>query len=133
MLFRSTGALGDALARVLREKAKVKRVRADTFGYLQRSFPGVASKVDQREGFQAGQAAVKAALKGELTKGTIAIVRESGRKYRVAFAAVPVQNAAKYARSMPREYIAKNGHDVTAAFVEYARPIVGDLPVCEIF
>ena len=128
-----TGALGDYLAKFLKETGAAKRVRADTFGYLQRSFPGVASKVDQREGFQAGQAAVKAALKGELTKGTIAIVRESGRKYRVAFAAVPVQNAAKYARSMPREYIAKNGHDVTAAFVEYARPIVGDLPVCEIF
>ena len=45
-----TGALGDALARVLKEKAKVKRVRADTFGYLQRSFPGIASKVDQAEG-----------------------------------------------------------------------------------
>ena len=128
-----TGALGDYLAKFLKETGAAKRVRADTFGYLQRSFPGVASKVDQREGFQAGQAAVKAALKGELTKGTIAIVRESGRKYRVAFAAVPVQNAAKYARSMPREYIAKNGHDVTAAFVEYARPIVGDLPVCEMF
>ena len=42
-----TGALGDALSRILKEKAGVKRVRADTFGYLQRSFPGIASKVDQ--------------------------------------------------------------------------------------
>ena len=128
-----TGALGDALAKVLKEKAAVKRVRADTFGYLQRSFPGIASKVDQEEAFLAGQAAVKAALAGKLAKGTIAIVRENGRRYKVAFAPVPIQNAAKYTRSVPKEYIAKNGHDVTEAFVAYAKPIVGDLPRCEIF
>ena len=128
-----TGALGDALAKVLKAKAGVKRVRADTFGYLQRSFPGVASKVDQKEAFLAGQAAVKAALKGALSKGTIAIVRENGKKYRVAFAPVPIANAAKYTRSVPKEYIAKNGHDVTQAFIDYAKPIVGELPACEIF
>ena len=127
-----TGALGDKLAKVLKEKADIKRVRADTFGYLQRSFPGVASKVDQAEAMAAGRAAVKAALAGELAKGTIAIVREAGKKYRVAFAPVPIQNAAKYTRSVPKEYIAKNGHDVTAEFIEYARPIVGELPKCAV-
>ena len=132
-----TGALGDALAKVLKQKADVKRVRADTFGYLQRSFPGVASKVDQKEAFQAGQAAVKAALKGVLSKGTIGIIRrkekEAGRKYGVAFLPRPISDAAKYTRSVPKEYIAKNGHDVTQAFIDYAKPIVGDLPKCAIF
>ena len=127
-----TGALGDALARVLKEKAGIGRVRADTFGYLQRSFPGVASKVDQQEAFAAGQAAVRAALAGELTKGTIAIVREESKRYRVAFAPVPIQDAAKFTRSVPKEYIAKNGHDVTPAFLAYAAPIVGELPPCEV-
>lgn len=128
-----TGALGDALATILKTKANVKRVRADTFGYLQRSFPGIASKVDQAEARVAGEAAVKAALKGELTKGTIAIVREEGKKYKIAYAPVPVANAAKYTRSVPKEYIARNGHDVTGAFLDYVRPIVGELPHCEIF
>lgn len=128
-----TGALGDALATILKTKANVKRVRADTFGYLQRSFPGIASKVDQSEARAAGEAAVKAALKGELTKGTIAIVREEGKKYKIAYAPVPVANAAKYTRSVPKEYIAKNGHDVTETFLDYVRPIVGELPHCEIF
>jgi len=50
----------------------------------------------------------------------------------VAFAPVPIQNAAKYTRSVPKEYIAKNGHDVTAAFIAYAKPIVGELPACAI-
>ena len=128
-----TGALGDFLAKHLKAKAGVKRVRADTFGYLQRSFPGVTSETDLKEAFAAGASAVKAALKGQLSKGTIAIVRETAKKYRVAFAPVPIANAAKYTRSLPKEYIAKNGHDVTAAFLAYAKPIVGDLPRCEIF
>ena len=148
-----TGALGDALAKLLKAKAGVKRVRADTFGYLQRSFPCIASKVDQREAFLAGQSAVKAALASVRVskvskdakdfmdakdskiprKGTIALVRENGKKYKVAFAPVPIADAAKFTRSVPQEYIAKNGHDVTQAFIDYAKPIVGGLPKCEIF
>ena len=128
-----TGALGDALAKILKAEAGVKRVRADTFGYLQRSFPGIASETDQQEAFFAGVAAVKAALAGKLTKGTIGILREEGRKYRVAFAARPITDAAKFTRSVPKEFIAKNGHDVTEAFIEYAKPLVGELPNCEIF
>ncbi len=127
-----TGALGDYLAKYLREHAGVKRVRADTFGYLQRSFPGIASKVDSREARAAGAAAVKAALAGRLAKGTIAIVRRPGKDYRVAFEPQPIANAAKETRSVPDAFIAPNGHDVTTAFLDYARPLVGDLPHCEI-
>ena len=127
-----TGALGDFLAKHLKSEAGVSRVRADTFGYLQRSFPGIASKTDQKEARAAGAAAVKAALKGKLTKGTIAIVRKPGAKYAVTFEAQPVANAAKYTRSVPDAFIAPNGHDVTKAFFAYARPIVGTLPHSEI-
>ena len=127
-----TGALGDFLAKHLKAEAGVSRVRADTFGYLQRSFPGVASKTDQKEARAAGAAAVKAALKGKLTKGTIAIVRKPGAKYAVTFEAQPVANAAKYTRSVPDAFIAPNGHDVTKAFLAYARPIVGALPHSEL-
>ena len=128
-----TGALGDHLAKLLKAEAGVKRVRADTFGYLQRSFPGIASETDRAEAFAAGQAAVRAALAGRLAKGTIAILRKEGRKYQVAFAPQPIANAAKFTRSVPKAYIARNGHDVTAAFLDYARPLVGELPRCEIF
>ena len=133
-----TGALGDALAKLLKAKAKVKRVRADTFGYLQRSFPGVASAADQAEAFEAGRAAVKAAVSvssgAEVpSKGTIAIRREKGAKYKALFVPEPIQNAAKFTRSVPKEFIAANGHDVTPAFIAYAKPLVGALPQCETF
>ena len=132
-----TGALGDHLAKLLKAKAGIKRVRADTFGYLQRSFPGVASPVDQEEAYGAGYVAVLGSLdlfaKQGVRSGTIGIIRKPGRKYAVDYRWMPITSAAKYTRSVPKEYIAKNGHDVTPAFIDYARPIVGDLPRCEIF
>ena len=128
-----TGALGDHLAGYLKSTCRIQRVRADTFGYLQRSFPGVRSGTDAAEARLAGESAVKAALKGDVVKGTIAILRAEGRRYQVAFAPRPIAEAAKYTRSMPPEYIAANGHDVTAEFLDYARPIVGNLPECAVF
>ena len=134
-----TGALGDYLAKYLKEKAAVKRVRADTFGYLQRSFPGVASEVDVEEAGMAGYAAVQAALlaakgiDGVPVKGTIGIGRAKCKTYKPEFTALPAQAAAKFTRSVPDKYISKNGHDVTKAFIEYVKPLVGDLPHCEIF
>ena len=128
-----SGALGDALAKYLKEKASIGRVRADTFGYLQRSFPGIASETDSAEAFAAGAAAVKAALAGKTTKGTIGIQRKPGKTYAVTFETMPIAAAAKDTRSVPDEFIAANGHDVTKAFIAYAAPIVGALPHCEIF
>ena len=133
-----TGALGDYLARELKARAGVKRVRADTFGYLQRSFPGVQSKADLDEAMRAGAAAVLAALRaadgedGYPNKGTIGLVRRAGKKYAIDYMALPAADAAKYTRSVPKEFIAKNGHDVTPAFLAYAKPLVGDLPPCEV-
>jgi 6-phosphofructokinase 1 len=124
-----SGALGDALAGLVREKAKIKRVRADTFGYLQRSFPGVASATDQEEARKAGIAAFEAAASGKWRSGSIAIRRKKGRKYAVSFDVVPLKSVAKETRSMPDAFIAENGHDVTDAFIAYARPLVGELPV----
>ena len=134
-----TGALGDYLARELKARAGIKRVRADTFGYLQRSFPGMASKIDQKEATQAGAAAVSFALKAARgakdvpIKGTVGILRAKGKAYKVEYVALPAQAAAKFTRSVPDAYIAKNGHDVTKAFIDYAKPMVGELPHCEIF
>ena len=133
-----TGALGDMLAKYLKDKARIKRVRADTFGYLQRSFPGIAGETDLNEAMMAGAAAFVNALKaaagekGVPVKGTIGIRRKRTRKYQVEFVALPAQDAAKYTRSVPDEFIAENGNDVTPAFLEYVKPLVDDLPHCEL-
>ncbi len=127
-----TGALGDFLAAHLKAHSDIRRVRADTFGYLQRSFPGIASPSDRAEAFAAGAAAVKNALAGKIAKGTIAIVRRPVKRYSVAYEARPIADAAKFTRSVPDVFIARNGHDVTPAFLAYARPLVGLLPHSEL-
>ncbi|MEI7948014.1 MAG: 6-phosphofructokinase [bacterium] len=128
-----TGALGDLLAGIVKEKAGIKRVRADTFGYLQRSFPGIASSTDAMEARLVGVAALQAAVCDDILSGSIAIKRQATKKYAVDFEVVPLRNVAKETRHMPDEFINKAGNDVTQAFIDYARPLVGALPKTERF
>ena len=123
-----TGALGDLLSGMIRAKDKNLRVRADTFGYLQRSFPGVASAVDAREARAVGKAALLAAMSGLHTSGSVAIRRRPGPRYGVDFVIVPLRKVAKNTRHVPASFINRAGNDVTQAFIDYARPLVGTLP-----
>ncbi len=122
-----SGALGDLLAAAVRDQAGISRVRADTFGYLQRSFPGITSPADAAEARAAGAAAVQCAV-GKDVDGSIALRRRPGRKYRIEFKRVPLSSVARDTRHMPPAFINRAGNGVTAAFLEYARPIVGPLP-----
>ena len=122
-----SGALGDLLASELKARTSIKRVRADTFGYLQRSFPDMTSPVDAREARAVGATAVKTACSG-VGNGSIAIKRRPGKAYRATFVRVPLRKVARDTRHMPPSYINRAGNDVTRAFIDYARPLVGKLP-----
>ncbi len=124
-----TGALGDLLATEIKKRTTITRVRADTFGYLQRSFAGLVSEVDAKEARTVGMLAVKEAVKGKEPSGSIAIRRKPGKKYAVYFERVPLANVSKETRHVPDNFIARSGNDVTQAFLDYARPLVGKLPV----
>ena len=123
-----TGALGDILANEIKSKTKFSRVRADTFGYLQRSFPATYSEVDAKEAFGVGESAVRFAVK-EFPHGSVAIKRKSGKSYKVYFERVMLKSVAKETRHMPEKFINKEGNDVTQAFIDYAKPIIGKLPI----
>jgi len=129
-----SGALGDFLADVIKKHLatampeKKHRVRADTFGYLQRCFPGVVSEVDASEARQAGTAAVAAVLRGEKS-GSIAFRRLPG-PYKIECFVTPLPTVAKDTKPMPREYLNAAGNDVvTDRLVPYLLPLVGTLPV----
>ena len=121
-----TGALGDLLADIVKKELKISRVRADTFGYLQRSFPGVYSEVDAKEAYKVGELAVKYAIKYE--SGSVAIKREKGEEYKVYYEPVSLQLVARETRSMPDEFINEDSNWVTEKFIKYAKPLVGKLP-----
>jgi 6-phosphofructokinase len=117
-----TGALADLLCDEIKNKLGIKRVRGDTFGYLQRSFMGCVSDVDQREAREVGEKAVQFAMWGD-RDGSVAI-RRTGF-YSVDYHLVPLESVAGKTRVMEDEFIAPNGTDVTDAFRLYLRPLLG--------
>jgi len=121
-----TGVLADFLAGRIKEGADVSRVRADTFGYLQRSFPGFASRVDAREARAVGREAVKYAAKG--LDGSVAIKRRPGKTYKAYLELVALEKVAGKNREVPKEFICPGGSDVCPSFRDYCLPLVGGLP-----
>jgi len=132
-----TGALGDLLADLVKDKLGQKlnqklRVRADTFGYLQRCFVGCVSEVDQREARAAGNKAAELALTSEHPDGSIAIQRVSDEPYTVELKRIELSDVAAKTRTLPPEWIV-DGCDISDEFKAYLAPIVGELPVVDRF
>ena len=117
-----TGALADLLCEEIKSKLGYKRVRGDTFGYLQRSFIGCVSDVDQREAREVGEKAVQYAMWGTVD-GSVTIKRTG--YYSVDYELVPLNVVAGKTRVMEDEFIAASGTDVTDAFRLYLRPLLG--------
>jgi ATP-dependent phosphofructokinase / diphosphate-dependent phosphofructokinase len=117
-----TGALADLLCDEIKGKLKIKRVRGDTFGYLQRSFLGCVSDVDQREAREAGERAVQFAMWSG-RDGSVAIKRTGA--YASNFELVDLESVAGKTRVMEDDLIAKSGTDVTDAFTHYLQPLLG--------
>jgi len=125
-----TGALGDHLADALKDHlGKNTRVRADTFGYLQRCFAGCVSPTDAKEARLAGRKAAELALSGDLD-GSIAIQRVSNSPYEVEYKRIELSDVAAKTQTLDPKYIV-NGNSIDPSFRDYLGPIVGDLPVVE--
>ncbi|ODA66322.1 Pyrophosphate--fructose 6-phosphate 1-phosphotransferase [Methyloligella halotolerans] len=126
-----TGALGDGLSDLVKkgltpEGGKAPRVRADTFGYLQRCWP-VPSTVDAEEARAVGRHAAELAAKGESHASVILVRSGNGTGYRSACSQTNLSNVARHTRHMPAEFIS-GSNDVTEAFYDYCEPLVGELP-----
>ncbi len=126
-----TGALGDFLAASIKNKLSGKlRVRADTFGYMQRSFAGCVSATDAAEARAAGRKAAELAMSGDID-GSVAIKRVSNVPYQVSFERVNLADVAAKTRHMDPAHIIDD-NNIAPAFVDYVRPLVGELPVVEL-
>jgi 6-phosphofructokinase 1 len=130
-----SGALGDGLAELVKsgltpKGGKAPRVRADTFGYIQRCWPH-PSPVDAEEARAVGRYAAELAAKGDASASVI-IIRASNAPdaYRSAVGRADLSAVARRTRHVPAEFIS-GSNDVSAAFHAYGRPLVGDLPIME--
>jgi len=117
-----TGVLGDLLSELVRTQLKIKRVRSDTFGYLQRSFIGCVSDVDQREAREVGERAAHYAIWYNLD-GSISIQRTGF--YSVNYQLENLSDIAGKTRIMPDEFINAEGNGITDEFKYYVRPLLG--------
>lgn len=117
-----SGALADLLCEEIKSKLGIKRVRGDTLGYLQRSFIGCVSDVDQREAREVGEKAVQFAMWGK-RDGSVAIKRTGF--YSVDYELMPLETVAGKTRVMEDAFISPCGTDVTDAFRMYLRPLLG--------
>src|SRR5271170_3835514 len=134
-----TGALGDYLSELvknglgapLQKKTGGKlRVRADTFGYLQRSFPTIVSTSDATEARLCGRMAVQYALGAPegLANGSVAIRRKSNDPYQADTFPTALTNVARQTKPLELPYVI-NGCDISGEYVKYAKPLIGPLPI----
>lgn len=122
-----TGALGDLLVKEVKEKLEIPRVRSDTFGYLQRSFMGCVSDVDQHEAREVGEKAAQYGIWNNVD-GSIVINRTG--HYSVNYELVDLSKIAGKTKYMPSHFINSAGNHVTDQFRYYVQPLVGtDFPV----
>lgn len=124
-----SGALGDAMAALVKQAfaGEKVRVRADTFGYLQRSFPSIVSEIDAKEARDVGTFAVNHAV-DKAEPGSVAIRRLNDSPYQSECFVTPLSTVAREATEMKDAYINAEGNDVTQAWLDYLSPLVGELP-----
>jgi 6-phosphofructokinase 1 len=123
-----TGMLGDYLSSLIRARLNIKRVRSDTFGYLQRSFLGVVSDIDAHEARECGEKAVQYSI-WEDVDGCVAIRRTGD--YSVEYFLTPLDTVAENTKSMPDDFIDEKNSTITDEFKHYARPLIGQIPAYE--
>lgn len=125
------GAMGGTSAATALHKMIV-----DEFGFrgefqITESLPMCAAdravKLDIDEAFMAGKAAVKLAAAGK-TGLMITLERQKGKEYKCFTGSVSLNEVAVKAKPMPDKFISKNGFYITDAFLDYVRPLIGDLP-----
>ena len=127
-----SGALGDTLTNIVSEHIDGARVRADTFGYLQRSFLADISEVDAEEAERVGRHSVIASL--DLQSGSVILKRQLSESYYCDVDVVDLDKVAKNTKDMPEEFLDNKKPYVTNEFFKYAMPLTGGIePKTQIF
>lgn len=85
-----------------------------------------ASKNDLEEAYQCGVEAVKVADAGQ-SGVMISMERVSTEPYEIKYTTAPLSDVAVVAKAMPEEYVNEEGNFPTQAFIDYAKPLIGEL------
>jgi len=91
--------------------------------YLQRSARHIASAVDVEQAYALGKAAVDLALKGKNATMPV-IIRKTTKKYSWAIGSARLEDVANVEKLMPRNFITKDGFNITQACRNYLQPLI---------
>ena len=83
------------------------------------------SPLDVAEAYACGREAVRLAVKGT-TGVMVALMRPAG-KYRTKLGTAPLSEVATRTKPMPQDFMNAAGNFPTPAFLDYARPLVGEV------
>lgn len=113
-------------AKVLEELVREKigcKVRSIELNLMQRCARHIASAIDIEESRMLGMKACQCAIDGQ---GGImaAVVRKSDYPYNAEYTAVPVRDVSNKEKTVPADYINKEGNDVTQKMMDYLMPLV---------
>ena len=122
------GGLATRLADYLKDRLKLKKVRAIELSLLQRSAAHIASAVDIDEAFAVGKFAVEQAVLGKSGQ-MVALERDdTAGLYRCYPTLISLNSVANYEKKVPLEWITEDGNYVTSDFINYVLPLIQGEP-----
>ena len=124
---KQLGGVAPLIAQLVQERLGYKP-HWGVADYLQRAARHIASKTDLEQAYKLGAAAVKLALAGN-NAVMPTVVRISDRPYRWKIGVARLEDVANHERHMPRDFIAADGFQITAAARRYLAPLIlGEAP-----
>ncbi len=118
------GGAGQSLVDLVTKQLKL-RARFDKPGDLQRMSSVHTSSVDRDEAYLVGQMGTKALLAGESDK-MVTLVRHNEPHYHCITGLAELSQVANQQFLMPQNYMNDTKTMVTQAFLDYARPLIGE-------
>lgn len=117
------GDVGAHLANLVIRRLGIK-ARSEKPGIIGRASIAFQSPLDREEAEAVGRAAVRAALEGQ-TGVMVGLLRDGAGPYRVHEELIPIEQVMLEERTVPDAFISREGNDVTPAFMEWCRPLLG--------
>lgn len=117
------GDVGSHLSNLVIRELGIK-ARSEKPGIGGRASIAFQSPLDCAEAEEAGRRAVRAAWDGQ-TGVMVGLRRISDSPYRTEDILVPIEQVMLRERTMPDEFISPEGNDVTPAFLQWCRPLLG--------
>ncbi len=100
------------------------KARSEKPGILGRSSATLQSATDREEAIRAGAFAAKAAIEGS-TGYMVGFERASAPSYACETILIPIEKVMMTEAVLPDNFINERGNDVTQAFIDYCKPLIG--------